>query len=276
MSNFWVRTIWGTVYATVVILALMQGFLAQWTLVWVISTFCIKELLALKKIDSAFNLTFGWVLNTLILLIHPGIPEALGLVHVQDYFTMPMIGQTMLLLVVYFAIQLFRKGITLFEETGTMVFALVYISVPSLLFLHTSGYQAGHPYNWQLPMLVFILTWSSDTFAYLTGRAFGKIKLYEALSPKKTIEGFIGGTVLTAVVAAVLGNFWNYGIWQGALLGAMVSVAGTAGDLFESALKRQADIKDSGRFIPGHGGALDRFDAFLFVSVVVYSWSLFK
>lgn len=189
---------------------------------------------------------------------------------------MPMIGQTMLLLVVYFAIQLFRKGITLFEETGTMVFALVYISVPSLLFLHISGYKAGHPYNWQLPMLVFILTWSSDTFAYLTGRAFGKIKLYEALSPKKTIEGFIGGTVLTAVIAAVLGNFWNYGIWQGAVLGAMVSVAGTAGDLFESALKRQADIKDSGRFIPGHGGALDRFDAFLFVSVVVYSWSLFK
>jgi len=67
VSNFWVRTIWGTVYATVVILALMQGFLAQWALVWVISTFCIKELLALKKIDSAFNLTFGWVLNTLIL-----------------------------------------------------------------------------------------------------------------------------------------------------------------------------------------------------------------
>ena len=276
MSNFWVRTIWGTIYATVVILALMQGFLAQWALVWVISTFCIKELLALKKIDSAFNLTFGWVLNTLILLIHPGIPEALGLFHVQDYFTMPMIVQTMLLLVVYFAIQLFRKGITLFEETGTMVFALVYISVPSLLFLHTSGYKAGHPYNWQLPMLVFILTWSSDTFAYLTGRAFGKIKLYEALSPKKTIEGFIGGTILTAVIAAVLGNFWNYGIWQGAVLGAMVSVAGTAGDLFESALKRQADIKDSGKFIPGHGGALDRFDAFLFVSVVVYSWSLFK
>lgn len=276
MSNFWVRTIWGTIYATVVILALMQGFMAQWALVWVISTFCIKELLALKKIDSAFNLTFGWVLNTLILLIHRGIPEALGLVHGQDYFTMPMIGQTMLLLVVYFAIQLFRKGITLFEETGTMVFSLVYISVPSLLFLHISGYKAGHPYNWQLPMLVFILTWSSDTFAYLTGRAFGKIKLYEALSPKKTIEGFIGGTVLTAVIAAVLGNFWNYGIWQGAVLGAMVSVAGTAGDLFESALKRQADIKDSGRFIPGHGGALDRFDAFLFVSVVVYSWSLFK
>jgi phosphatidate cytidylyltransferase len=125
-------------------------------------------------------------------------------------------------------------------------------------------------------MLVFILTWSSDTFAYLTGRAFGKNKRFESLSPKKTIEGFIGGTVLTAIVAAVLGNFWNYGIWQGAVLGAMVSVAGTAGDLFESALKRQADIKDSGRFIPGHGGALDRFDAFLFVSVVVYSWSLFK
>ena len=272
MSNFWVRTIWGAVFVAVVVVALRQGFWGQWLLTLTISSFCIKELLALRGAASAFNLCAAWVLNGLILCMHPAIPEWLGLVWTGQEFTMLILAQCMLLIVVYFGIQLFRKSTTLFDEASVWVFGLIYISLPCLLFLHIGG----TPYHWQLPMLVFILTWSSDTFAYLTGRAFGKNKLFESLSPKKTIEGFIGGTVLTAIVAAVLGNFWNYGIWQGAVLGAMVSVAGTAGDLFESALKRQADIKDSGRFIPGHGGALDRFDAFLFVSVVVYSWSLFK
>lgn len=272
MSNFWVRTLWGAVFVAVVVFSLLQGFWGQWVLTLIISSFCIKELLHLRSASSLFNLSTAWVLNALLLCMHPAISSLLGLIWTGNEFILLLLSQCMILIFCYFCIQLFRKGTSLFEETAALILALVYISIPCLLFLYVSG----EDYHWKLPLLVFILTWSSDTFAYLTGRAFGKNKLFESLSPKKTIEGFIGGTVLTAIVAAVLGNFWNYGIWQGAVLGAMVSVAGTAGDLFESALKRQVDVKDSGRFIPGHGGALDRFDAFLFVSVVVYSWSLFK
>lgn len=272
MSNFWVRAIWGAVFVVVVVFSLLQGFWGQWVLTIIISSFCIKELLQLRKASSLFNLTAAWVLNGLLLCMHPAIPDRLGLVWNGNSFILFLLSQCMLLLIVYFGIQLFRKGTQLFDDTATVVFALIYISVPSLLFLHISGTD----YQWHLPLLVFILTWCSDTFAYLTGRAFGKNKLFETLSPKKTVEGFIGGTVLTAAAGSFLGNLWNLGAWQLALLGALVSVAGTAGDLFESALKRQADIKDSGRFIPGHGGALDRFDAFLFVSVVVYSWSVFR
>jgi phosphatidate cytidylyltransferase len=87
------------------------------------------------------------------------------------------------------------------------------------------------------------------------------------------MEGFVGGVILTGIIGAVSPLFT--GIThsaEGFILGCLVSVAGTAGDLFESALKRDAGMKDSGSFIPGHGGALDRFDAFLFASVVVYSW----
>lgn len=272
MSNFWVRAIWGTVYVAVVVLALMQGFWGQWALTLVISSFCVKELLQLRGADSLFSLCTGWVLNGMLLCMHPAIPAKLGLIWTGTDFVLMLLAQCMLLLIIYFSVQLFRKGTTVFDEAGALVFALIYITIPSLLFLHVSGSD----YRWELPLLVFILTWCSDTFAYLTGRAFGKNKLFESLSPKKTMEGFIGGVLLTSAVGAILGNSWNMGVWQLAILGALVSVAGTAGDLFESALKRQAGIKDSGRFIPGHGGALDRFDAFLFVSVVVYSWSIFK
>lgn len=272
MSNFWVRALWGAVFVAVVILALLQGFWGQWILTLIISSFCIKELLQLRGAASLFSLCTAWVLNTLLLCMHPAIPAWLGLIWTGTEFTLMLLAQCMLLVILYFTIQLFRKGTSLFEEAGAMVFSIIYISIPSLLFIHISGAD----YRWELPLLVFILTWCSDTFAYLTGRAFGKNKLFESLSPKKTVEGFIGGTLLTAAAGSFLGNLWNMGIWQLTLLGALVSVAGTAGDLFESALKRQAGIKDSGRFIPGHGGALDRFDAFLFVSVVVYSWSIFK
>jgi phosphatidate cytidylyltransferase len=122
-------------------------------------------------------------------------------------------------------------------------------------------------------LLVFILIWSSDTFAYLTGRAFGKNPLHAELSPKKTWEGFIGGTLLTAAVGAYCfyAFFQITNIWQGAILGALMSVFGTAGDLFESALKREKGIKDSGKFLPGHGGALDRFDAFLFGCILMWA-----
>jgi phosphatidate cytidylyltransferase len=122
-------------------------------------------------------------------------------------------------------------------------------------------------------LLVFILIWSSDTFAYLTGRAFGKNPLHAELSPKKTWEGFIGGTLLTAAVGAYCfyAFFHITNIWQGAILGALMSVFGTAGDLFESALKREKGIKDSGKFLPGHGGALDRFDAFLFGCILMWA-----
>lgn len=272
MSNFWVRAIWGAVFVAVVIVSLLQGFGGQWLLTLVISSFCIKEMLQMRGAASLLSLCTAWVLNALLLCMHPAVPEWLGLVWTGKEFALFLLAQCMLLLLIYFGIQLFLKGIVLFDEVSSLVFGLVYISVPSLLFLHISG----SPYQWKLPLLVFILTWCSDTFAYLTGRAFGKIKLFESLSPKKTVEGFVGGTVLTAAAGSYLGNLWSMGVWQLALLGALVSVAGTAGDLFESALKRQAGIKDSGRFIPGHGGALDRFDAFLFVSVVVYSWSIFR
>jgi phosphatidate cytidylyltransferase len=121
-------------------------------------------------------------------------------------------------------------------------------------------------------MTLFLTQIGSDTAQYYTGRAFGRTPLSLALSPKKTREGAIGGLIAGALVLVGFGRLWLPGIpsWQLAVLGFGVAVVGILGDLFESMLKRSADVKDSSNLIPGHGGMLDRIDALLFTMPLFY------
>jgi phosphatidate cytidylyltransferase len=122
-------------------------------------------------------------------------------------------------------------------------------------------------------LMTLILTQiGSDTAQYYTGRAFGRVPLAAALSPKKTREGAIGGLLTGAVVLAGVGRLWLPGIptWQLAVLGVGVALVGIGGDLFESMLKRSADVKDASGLIPGHGGMLDRIDSLLFTMPLYY------
>jgi phosphatidate cytidylyltransferase len=121
-----------------------------------------------------------------------------------------------------------------------------------------------------------LLTWSSDTFAYFVGRAFGRHKLIPKVSPGKTVEGAVGAVVGTIVVAVAYAQLLqqfpglSMGVPMAALFGLVISVAAQVGDLAESLLKRDAGVKDSGRLLPGHGGALDRFDSLLFTLPIAY------
>jgi phosphatidate cytidylyltransferase len=113
---------------------------------------------------------------------------------------------------------------------------------------------------------IFILIWTNDSFAYLTGVNFGKHKICPKVSPKKSWEGFFGGSIFTLLMAFVLHRFWGemeLVYWFG--LAVIVSVFGTTGDFIQSQLKRLAGVKDSGKLLPGHGGLFDRFDSFLFI-----------
>lgn len=134
---------------------------------------------------------------------------------------------------------------------------------------------------WHGTALVFapvLLTWSSDTFAYFVGRRWGRRKLIPRVSPGKTVEGASGalvGTVLVSVAyASLLAGFGTYRITTGEaiLFGVLMSAAAQLGDLAESLLKRDAGVKDSGTLLPGHGGALDRFDSLLFTLPVAYAF----
>ncbi len=118
--------------------------------------------------------------------------------------------------------------------------------------------------------VALIGTWASDTFAYFTGSAIGRHKLCEAVSPKKTIEGFVGGVLGTMASVAGVGIFLSLPVGPMAALGLFIALAATIGDLVESVIKRYTGIKDSGVLIPGHGGVLDRFDSVMFVVPFVY------
>lgn len=122
--------------------------------------------------------------------------------------------------------------------------------------------------GWML--LVFAGTWATDTVAYFVGINLGKHGFFTHVSPKKTWEGAIGGFIGGTVATAIAGHFLGVPVWQGLLLGLVVAVGTTFGDLCESLIKRQVGVKDSSNLIPGHGGMLDRVDSLTFGGVIVY------
>ena len=146
-----------------------------------------------------------------------------------------------------------------------LAFGIIYLSFPFAalrdLYKHSADYFTGP--NWILPMFIIASIWVNDTMAYFVGSLFGKTPL-SPISPKKTWEGTIGGAVLAVLVIGMGGHFiWNFSINILALIAATAAIAGTLGDLLESKIKRMAGVKDSGNIMPGHGGALDRFDSLL-------------
>ncbi len=125
--------------------------------------------------------------------------------------------------------------------------------------------------GWIFIFLVFLLTWSNDSAAYFVGSTFGKHRLCPKLSPKKSVEGFLGGMIFTVGVAVVFGHIFSgklHIMWG--LLGLLTALVGSMGDLLESGFKRLSNTKDSGGLIPGHGGVLDRLDSLLLVAPLVY------
>ena len=140
----------------------------------------------------------------------------------------------------------------------------IYALLPALALLWIRERDLHRP---MLLFWVFVVTWSTDIGAYFAGRTFGKRKLAPAISPGKTIEGLLGGVV----AAAVLGGAWVFFSHLGKpllLLAPLFAIAAQGGDLFESAIKRRARVKDSGTWLPGHGGVLDRLDGLVPVAVL--------
>jgi phosphatidate cytidylyltransferase len=155
-----------------------------------------------------------------------------------------------------------------FDETAVLVFGILYVGLTMGHLLLTRALPDGV----FLIFFVALVTWAGDTGAYYAGIMFGHTKLAPAVSPNKTVEGLIGGCLL-AVAAAVAARYSFLPIFtaaEAACLGVVLTLAGLAGDLSESMLKRSAGVKDSGSLIPGHGGVLDRIDSLLFTAPTYY------
>ncbi len=184
------------------------------------------------------------------------------------------------MMLIIMATELFRKQEKPFDSLAHTFFPVLYTALPFSMFpfaaFSRDGVGSILPHEGIIfsPGIIigfFLLIWANDTGAYLTGATMGKHKLFERISPKKTWEGFFGG-LITSVLAAWLLSGWlgvvDTSHWM--IIGAIVSVAGTFGDLVESMLKRSLGVKDSGTIMPGHGGFLDRFDSAIISFPLVY------
>jgi len=152
-------------------------------------------------------------------------------------------------------------------RAAASVFPMLYLGLPIGAMVSLRSLRGR-----EALFLLLLTVVVSDTAQYYTGRAFGRRLLAPAISPKKTVEGAVGGFVFGGLLLAAAGAWWlpSMPVVLRALLGVTIVALGIAGDLFESMLKRSAGMKDSSRLIPGHGGVLDRIDALLFAAPVYY------
>jgi phosphatidate cytidylyltransferase len=153
-------------------------------------------------------------------------------------------------------------------QSAVLVTGVLYIGLTLSCLLLTRALPEGE----FLVFFVVLVTWAGDTGAYISGKTMGRHPLAPVISPKKTVEGLIGGVVLALVVAA-LSRLWflpAVSLLDAVVLAALLTLAGLLGDLAESAIKRSVNQKDSGRLIPGHGGMLDRLDSLLFTAPCFY------
>jgi phosphatidate cytidylyltransferase len=176
--------------------------------------------------------------------------------------------------------ELYRRQEKPFDSLSHTFFSVLYTAVPFSLFPFAAFSRTGlssiiaHQGIEFSPGIIigfFLLIWSNDTGAYLTGMSLGRHKLMERISPKKTWEGFFGGMIIAAVIAWFLSGWLGVvDSFQWVIISIIISVAGTYGDLVESMLKRSVGVKDSGSVMPGHGGFLDRFDSTVLSFPLVY------
>lgn len=175
-----------------------------------------------------------------------------------------------------FASILLVKKEEVVSHLGKIFLTVIYIVVPFTLIVQIPFLNASFNYVNTIILGVFILIWTNDTFAFLVGKNFGKRKLFERISPNKTIEGFLGGMVFTFIVSYFLAQeFISLTLMQWIVIAGIVSIFGVLGDLIESMFKRQAKVKDSSNFIPGHGGFLDRFDSVIFAAPFIFIYLQF-
>lgn len=181
---------------------------------------------------------------------------------IYQYLPVQFIWLVIFFLLIEFIILLFKNHKDPLEDIGGYFLGLLYIVAPfsliHILAISSTGYFP------LLSIALFIIIWTNDTGAYCVGMTMGKNRLFERISPKKSWEGAIGGVLFSLGAGGILAYYTEFSLLFWLFFSLVVSISSIFGDLFESMLKRQLDIKDSGNILPGHGGILDRLDSALF------------
>jgi phosphatidate cytidylyltransferase len=256
-SNLGQRAITATIGAIVVIGASLYS---DWTYFLVFATllgFSQMEFYKLCGLDGmlplkSFGTAMGLIIFTLIFMI-----EKEHWPNEYLYMIFPLVSLT------YF-IKLYRKTDKKpFTGVAFTFLGIFYVALPFSL-LNLAVFSTNNTYNYEIVIGCLLILWACDTGAYFAGTKFGKTKLFERVSPKKSWEGFLGGAFSAILVAFIL--TWYFHViedWKWLVIAGIIIIAGTYGDLVESLFKRSIEIKDSGKGLPGHGGFMDRFDGLL-------------
>ena len=265
--NLITRGVAGVIYIAILLFGVLYNKYSFIIVFGIILLFSLNEFFRLIEqktphlISKLFNILSGVVIFLSAYLFLDGI----------CLLALPVSALLYLLALLVSAILINRPDT--FNTIIYSAFGQLYITLPFCLLLVISHEYnlASSIYHYAFVLAIFVFIWVNDTFAFLIGVTLGKNKLLERISPKKTIEGFIGGiffTVLAGIGFSLLFTEYNIYFWIGFALTA--SLFATLGDLFESLIKRTYNVKDSGQLIPGHGGILDRIDSLLFVIPAIY------
>ncbi len=273
MSEFQKRVLTGFIGIALFVGCIFYSVYSYFALFLVLSSFCLWEFYCTLRRANYEKLEVSLLPAFIIHIIYFSLFFFLYCdCIISGQFTIPANTAILVFVLGVFTLiilELFKKSEKPFLNVGMATLGFLYITFP---FATAHFVAITNEYNaWRI-MSLFILIWTNDSFAYFVGKQFGNTKLMKRLSPKKTVEGFVGGWGFGLIAAVVMHQFvglYSLPIWMA--LATVVSIFGTLGDLVESMLKRSLKIKDSGSLLPGHGGFLDRFDSFIFALPFVYA-----
>ena len=257
MRETFIRLLSGIVYVVLLIVASfysLNSFLILFGAFLLITVYEFCSLIHLNKILPIIIASAGYTLFS--------------------YFFVSKTNEILILLATLFVsikciVFLFNDKKQVIDTNLKYVYLIGYIILPFILITKIPMGIKG--FNPKIIIGIFILIWTNDTFAYIVGKSIGKNKLLEKISPKKTIEGFVGGVVFAVLAGYLISKYYTESstfIWV--IIALIAGIFGTIGDLIESKFKRIAGVKDSGKIMPGHGGILDRLDSVIFVAPFVF------
>jgi len=266
LNEFITRTVWGALFVVTILGALIMGSYSFLILFLILSVFVLREFYTLCH-NAGFSPQVypGLIFGAIVFLV--------SFLVANNYLTSRSFLYLLPLIYALLIYELFRKKKNPLANIALTSFGIIYVTIPfSLLnFLAFPTSEVSPQYTNILLISLFIFVWTSDSGAYLFGVRFGRHRLFERISPKKSWEGLLGGLISAIGAAwALSGIFTQYSFLFLGILAIVVVISGTLGDLVESMIKRSIGVKDSGRFMPGHGGLLDRFDSILLASPMIY------
>jgi phosphatidate cytidylyltransferase len=258
MTNLLKRATSGFIYAVLFITAILYSKESYIVLISLFGFISIREFLNLLKFN---NIIIYMLFIGLIYLPFSSLDSS---VLIGVLLVLSISGSIQLLVNLFIKKKNYPSN-TIQKLDISIRYLLLSFTFLILLPFINGGYEASVI----LSLIIFI--WVNDSFAFFVGKNLGKRKLFESVSPKKTIEGFFGGVFFTLITAFLVSYFCDFlSLTNLLVISLIASILGTIGDLVESKFKRQANTKDSGTIMPGHGGILDRLDSLLFVAPFVY------